>query len=121
MSVDPSDPLPPPDVPRDLRDVRVPAPTVSLTDPPNPNAGATRPDDEELLRCIDVELHDLLALDEALERLAAVHPELARLVELNFFGGRSLAECAEVLGISERRAFRRWQAARAFLHREVGQ
>jgi RNA polymerase sigma-70 factor (ECF subfamily) len=63
--------------------------------------------------------HDLLALDVALVKLAAAHPQLAELVELNFFGGRSMAECAEVLGISERQAFRWWQTARAFLHREV--
>jgi RNA polymerase sigma-70 factor (ECF subfamily) len=63
--------------------------------------------------------HDLIALDEALVKLAAAHPKLAELVELSFFGGRSMAECAEVLEISERQAFRWWQAARAFLHREV--
>jgi len=63
--------------------------------------------------------HDLLALDAALVKLAAVHPRLAELVELNFFGGRSMAECAEVFEVSERQVFRWWQTARAFLHREV--
>ncbi|MEO6065170.1 MAG: ECF-type sigma factor [Lysobacterales bacterium] len=57
----------------------------------------------------------LLALDESLERLAAVDPELARLVELRFFGGLDLAELSRLQGRSERSLKRDWRRARAFL------
>lgn len=62
---------------------------------------------------------DLVLLDAALERLAAVDPELERLVELRFFAGSTLEEAALVLGISVRQAGRWWSTARAFLLREV--
>ncbi len=59
---------------------------------------------------------ELLALDEALERLAAVDPERARLVELRFFAGLTHAEIADLLEISLSSVERRWRLARAFLH-----
>jgi len=62
---------------------------------------------------------DLVALDCALSKLALAQPQLADLVELHFFGGRTMVECAELLGVSERQTFRWWKAARAYLHREV--
>lgn len=61
----------------------------------------------------------LEALDVALDKLAEVDPDLAQLVELHFFAGQTMSECARLLGISQRQAFRRWKAVRAFLHREV--
>ncbi|MEZ6017099.1 MAG: ECF-type sigma factor [Planctomycetota bacterium] len=64
---------------------------------------------------------DIVALDKALCLLEARDPKLAELVELHFFGGRSMVECAAYLGVSERQAFRWWKTARAFLHREVEQ
>ena len=63
---------------------------------------------------------DLLALDQALERLAALDPAQARLVELRFFGGLSVEEAAEALGISTATAGRDFRSARAFLARELG-
>jgi RNA polymerase sigma factor (TIGR02999 family) len=60
---------------------------------------------------------DLLELDRALEALQAHSPELARLVELRFFGGLAMDEVAEVLGISRRTAGREWSFARAWLER----
>jgi RNA polymerase sigma factor (TIGR02999 family) len=63
---------------------------------------------------------NLLALDEAMTRLAAVDPVRARLVELRFFAGLSNEEAARVLGISAATAKRYWRYARAWLHREVG-
>lgn len=63
--------------------------------------------------------HDLVALDEALTRLAAEDPQAARLVELRHFAGLSVAEAADVLGISPRTADRVWAFARAWLHREL--
>jgi RNA polymerase sigma factor (TIGR02999 family) len=62
---------------------------------------------------------DLLALEEALTALAAKDGGMARVVELRFFGGLSVAETAEVLGSSERTVHRQWNAARAWLHRAL--
>jgi RNA polymerase sigma factor (TIGR02999 family) len=59
--------------------------------------------------------HDLLALDEALARLAEQEPAKAELVKLRFFAGLSLAEAASCLGISEATAKRYWAVARAWL------
>jgi RNA polymerase sigma factor (TIGR02999 family) len=64
---------------------------------------------------------NLLALDEALERLAELDEEQARVVELRFFGGLSVEETAETLGISPATVKRRWTMARAFLLRELGE
>ena len=63
---------------------------------------------------------DLLALDEALNRLAVKGgAQLARVVELRFFSGLDVVETAEVLGISESTAKRDWRMAKAWLHREL--
>jgi RNA polymerase sigma factor (TIGR02999 family) len=58
---------------------------------------------------------ELLALDEALARLAVAHPLKAQLVELRYFAGLSEAEAAEVLGLSRATASRHWAFARAWL------
>jgi RNA polymerase sigma factor (TIGR02999 family) len=63
---------------------------------------------------------DILALDEAVTRLAAEDPLRARLVQLRFFVGLSNEEAAGVLGISGVTAKRYWRYARAWLHREMG-
>ena len=68
----------------------------------------------------DTSPEDLLALEEALTSLQAKDSEMARVVELRFFGGLSVAETAEVLGSSERTVHRQWNAARAWLHRALG-
>jgi RNA polymerase sigma factor (TIGR02999 family) len=62
---------------------------------------------------------DLEALDEALTRLAALDAELARVVEVRFFGGLSIEETAEALGVSAATVKRRWTLARAWLAREL--
>jgi RNA polymerase sigma factor (TIGR02999 family) len=59
---------------------------------------------------------DLLALSDALDRLATEDPAMADLVKLSFFAGLSLDEAADVLGISRATAYRRWAFARAWLH-----
>jgi RNA polymerase sigma factor (TIGR02999 family) len=64
---------------------------------------------------------DLLALDEALNRLAAKEDHLAKIVELRFFSGLDVPETAKVLGISESTVKRDWQMAKAWLHRELSQ
>jgi RNA polymerase sigma factor (TIGR02999 family) len=63
---------------------------------------------------------DLLALDEALERLAVDHPEIARLVSLKYFAGLTMEQTAQVLGLSLRTAERNWTYARAWLLEAVG-
>jgi RNA polymerase sigma factor (TIGR02999 family) len=62
---------------------------------------------------------DLLALDEALDRLEAEDPLKAKLVKLRYFAGLSLAEAAAALDLSERTAGRHWTYARAWLRRAV--
>ena len=62
---------------------------------------------------------DLLALDEALERLAQLDPEQARLVELRFFGGLTVEETAEAMDISPATVKRHWTVAKAWLTREL--
>jgi RNA polymerase sigma factor (TIGR02999 family) len=62
---------------------------------------------------------EVLALDEALQKLAASDSEKARLVELRYFAGLTSEEAAEVLGISPSTADRHWAFARAWLQNEV--
>jgi len=62
---------------------------------------------------------DLIALDEALDRLAIEDPIKAELVKLRFFAGLTLPEAAKALGLSERTAGRHWAFARAWLRRAV--
>jgi RNA polymerase sigma-70 factor, ECF subfamily len=62
---------------------------------------------------------DLVALDEALERLAGLNPRQGRVVELRYFGGLSEEEIAEVLKVSPRTVRSDWSLARAWLYREL--
>jgi RNA polymerase sigma factor (TIGR02999 family) len=62
---------------------------------------------------------DLIALDEALRKLAQVDPTAERLVKLRYFSGLTIPQVAEVLGVSPRTADRLWAYARAFLHAEI--
>ncbi len=62
---------------------------------------------------------DLVALDEALERLAAIDQQQSRVVELRFFSGLSVEETAEVLEVSPRTVKRDWNVAKAWLRREI--
>jgi RNA polymerase sigma factor (TIGR02999 family) len=62
---------------------------------------------------------DLLALDEAMTRLAAEDPVRAKLVQLRFYARMSNEEAAQILGISSVTAKRYWRYARAWLHREI--
>jgi RNA polymerase sigma factor (TIGR02999 family) len=62
---------------------------------------------------------ELLALDEALNKLAEKHPEKAKLVKLRYFAGMKNEEAAEALGIAASTADRYWAFARAWLHREI--
>jgi RNA polymerase sigma factor (TIGR02999 family) len=62
---------------------------------------------------------DLIALDEALNRLSAMSVRQGRIVELRFFGGLTIPETAEVLGTSHATIEREWSAARAWLYSEL--
>ena len=62
---------------------------------------------------------DVLAIDDALHRLAALDPEQERIVELRFFAGLTVEETAHVLGRSARTVKREWQLAKAWLFREL--
>ena len=61
----------------------------------------------------------LIALDEALDRLAGVAPRLARVVELRYFGGLTEADVGELLGVDARTVRRDWTKAKAWLHAEL--
>lgn len=64
---------------------------------------------------------DLLALNEALERLEAIDERKARVVDLRFFGGLKEAEIAEVLDINEKTVRRDWHFAKLWLYRELSE
>jgi RNA polymerase sigma factor (TIGR02999 family) len=81
-------------------------------------------------RRVDLEAHDLsveppadeiLALDEALTRLAQEDPEAARVVQFHFFAGLSIEQSAEALGVSRATAYRQWAYARAWLRCALGE
>jgi len=67
----------------------------------------------------ELSIPDLVALDDALERLDQLDPRKARLVELRFFGGFNSEEAAEVLGVARSTAAEDWRFAKAWLRREL--
>jgi len=62
---------------------------------------------------------DLIALDDALNELAAIKPEYARIIELRFFGGLTIKETAVAMGLSTATVERHWTFARTWLRREI--
>jgi len=62
---------------------------------------------------------DLVALNDALNRLAAIDPRKSQVVELRFFGGLTAEEAAEVLRVSPHTVLRDWKLAKVWLHREL--
>ena len=68
---------------------------------------------------LQIELDEILALDEALDRLGAVDERLRQIVELRFFGGFSQHEVSEMLGVTSRTVERNWLKARLFLLSEL--
>ena len=63
---------------------------------------------------------NILELDEALTRLSALDPRKGQVIEMRFFGGLSVEETAEAIGISPETVMRDWKLARAWLYRELG-
>ena len=86
---------------------------------PKHGGGRARVDLDEAARVSEAPGDDLLALDEALTKLAAEAPEQAELVKLRFFAGMTMPEAARVLGISQATAERYWTYARVWLYCEL--
>jgi RNA polymerase sigma factor (TIGR02999 family) len=80
-----------------------------------------RVDFEGLDLACEMRPEEVLALDQALENLAATEPQKARLVQLRFFAGMGIEEAAALLGISASTAKRHWRYAKAWLHAEMSE
>ena len=83
-------------------------------------AAAARASRAKRARAVPEVREDLLALDEALTKLASTDPQAAQLVQLRYFAGLSIPDAAQALGVSSRTADRLWAFARAWLLREIG-
>jgi RNA polymerase sigma-70 factor, ECF subfamily len=81
--------------------------------------GARRVSLDEAMVVSDERADDVVALDEALSALAQFDERKSRMVELRFFGGLSIEETAEVLGVSPGTVMRDWTLAKAWLQREI--
>ncbi|MDQ3063724.1 MAG: sigma-70 family RNA polymerase sigma factor [Acidobacteriota bacterium] len=79
------------------------------------------PLEEEILIVSEGKSAELLALDEALENLAKIDEQKSKIVELRYFGGLSVEETAEVLGVSEVTVKRHWRMAKAWLYGQLSQ
>lgn len=84
-------------------------------------ASAARAELDDVLATYETRALDVLALDEALERLAQRDEELARVVELRFFGGLTVEETGAALGLGVRQVEGAWVTARGWLRRELGE
>jgi RNA polymerase sigma factor (TIGR02999 family) len=76
---------------------------------------------DEAIGVADEDAGQLLALDDALQRLAALDAQKSRVVELRYFGGLTQEETAAVLGISRPTVVREWRTAKAWLYSELNQ
>lgn len=74
---------------------------------------------DDVVVAVDACAAELIELDVALERLTALDERLGRVVELRYYAGLSVEETAGLLGVTDRTVKRDWQAARAFLYREL--
>ena len=83
------------------------------------SGGLVRVELNENLVAVETQADELLALDDALSRLADLSPRQARIVELRFFGGLTVEETAKVAGISEKTVKRDWALARAWFEHEL--
>lgn len=75
---------------------------------------------DEIVARYEARVGDLLEVEDALKRIAADDPDTVRLIDLRFFVGLTLAECATAMGVSTRTITRMWQLARARLMKELG-
>ncbi len=82
--------------------------------------GANRVSLDQVVAWYDQNALDIIALDEALERLTARDPDLTRVVELRFFGGLTESETGHLLNMSPRSVRRHWRIAKRWLYHELG-
>jgi RNA polymerase sigma factor (TIGR02999 family) len=82
-------------------------------------AGAIKLSLDEVIILSDEGSIELIALDEALTKLSVIDPRKSHVVELRYFGGMSVEETAEILGVSRKTVMREWAMARAWLYREL--
>jgi RNA polymerase sigma factor (TIGR02999 family) len=82
-------------------------------------AGAIKLSLDEALILSDGDTIDLIALGQALTKLSTIDPRKSRVVNLRHFGGMSVEETAEILGVSRKTVMREWAMARAWLYREL--
>jgi RNA polymerase sigma factor (TIGR02999 family) len=82
-------------------------------------SGAVKLALDEALDMADEKAAELIALDEALSRLATFDPQKSKIVELRFFGGLAIEETAAALGLSTATVVRQWKLAKAWLYHEV--
>ena len=82
-------------------------------------SGAAKISLDEAAIISDERAAELIALDTALKELAEIDPRQSQIVELRFFGGLTLAETAEFLGISSDTVTRDWNMAKAWLYRQI--
>jgi RNA polymerase sigma factor (TIGR02999 family) len=82
-------------------------------------SGAQKVSLEEVADVSNERAADLVALDEALTKLALIDPRKAQIVELKYFGGMTIEEAAEVVEVSTPTVEREWHMAKIWLHREV--
>lgn len=82
-------------------------------------AGAARVDLDDAVAFTTARPEEVIAIDEALERLAKLDARQARIVEMRFFSGLSVEETAQALELSTKTVKRDWAMARAWLHREL--
>lgn len=75
--------------------------------------------DDNSIDVSDERAAELVALDEALRKLAEQEPAKAKLVELRYFGGLSIEETAEVLGVGTATVIRQWRIVKAWLYKEI--
>jgi RNA polymerase sigma-70 factor, ECF subfamily len=83
-------------------------------------AEARRIDLEEAVVYSEENIADLLVLNDALDRLAAIDPRQREIIDLRFFGGLTIDEVAETLGLSSRTVKREWNFAKAWLYEQLG-
>lgn len=95
-----------------------------LVDHARQRAAAKRPSSGHRLDIEEIDLPgaagELIEIDLALQRLAAINPRQAQVVDLKFFAGLEIEEIADVLGIARPTVVRDWRMARAWLQRELG-
>jgi len=82
-------------------------------------SGSTPVNLDDALTLSNDRAEQMIALDEALERLSQLNDRLSQTVELRFFGGMTLEETAEALGVAQSTVKLDWKKARAWLHREL--